>query len=227
MRPRNAIIATAIALGLSGCASMTTTAQSDQQKLVDAADTSLSNFMRDPNMAWLQQHVAQAKGLLIAPTIVKAGFIFGGSGGRAVLVAREPQSGKWVGPAFYALLTASAGLQVGISVSESITLVMTDRGMNALLSPSFNIGGDASVAAGPIGVGAKSDIIADLVAFSLSKGLYGGLNLEGTFVNTSDDWNQAYYGKKVLSTDILVRTTVHESGADKLIADITRASGSK
>jgi SH3 domain-containing YSC84-like protein 1 len=227
MRPRNAIFATAIALGLSGCASMTTTAPSDQQKLVDAADSSLSNFMRDPNMAWFQQHVAQAKGLLIAPTIVKAGFIFGGSGGRAVLVAREPQSGKWVGPAFYALLTASAGLQVGISVSESITLVMTDRGMNALLSPSFNIGGDASVAAGPIGAGAKSDIIADLLSFSLSKGLYGGLNLEGTLVNTSDDWNQAYYGKKVLSTDILVRTTVHELGADKLIADITRASGSK
>jgi len=227
MRPWSAIIAIAIALGLDGCASLSTTAQSEQQKLVDAADASLSNFMRDPNMGWFQQHLAQAKGVLIAPTVVKAGFIFGGSGGRAVLVAREPQSGKWVGPAFYALLTASAGLQVGILVSESITLVMTDRGMNALLSPSFNIGGDASVAAGPIGVGAKSDIIADLVSFSLSKGLYGGLNLEGTLVNTADDWNQAYYSKRVLSTDILVRATVHEPGADKLISDITAASGRK
>jgi len=227
MRRWSAIVAIAIALGLSGCAGTTTTAQSDQQKLVDAADASLSNFMRDPNMAWLQQHLAQSKGVLIAPTVVKAGFIFGGSGGRAVLVAKEPQSGKWVGPAFYALLTASAGLQAGVSVSESITLVMTDRGMNALLSPSFNIGGDASVAAGPIGVGAKSDIIADLVSFSLSKGLYGGLNLEGTLVNTSDDWNQAYYGKRVLSTDILVRTIAHEPGADKLIADLTKASAKK
>jgi lipid-binding SYLF domain-containing protein len=227
MRPWNAIIAIVTALGLGGCASMATTSQSDQQRLVDSADASLSNFMRDPNMAWLQQHLAQAKGVLIAPTIVKAGFIFGGSGGRAVLVAKDPQSGKWVGPAFYALLTASAGLQAGISVSESITLVMTDRGMNALLSPSFNIGGDASVAAGPIGAGAKSDIIADLISFSLSKGLYGGLNLEGTLVNTSDDWNQAYYGKRVLSTDILIRSVVHEPGADKLIANIARASASK
>ena len=202
-------------------------AQTDQQKLVDSADASFSNFLRDPDMTWIQQNVGRAKGVLIAPAILKAGFIFGGSGGRAVLIARDPKSGKWVGPAFYALATASVGFQAGVEVSEAVTLVMTDKGMNALLTPSFKIGGDASVAAGPVGAGAKSNVVADLISFSRSKGVYGGLNLDGTVVNTSDDWNQAYYGKPVQSPDILVRMSVHEKGADKLIADVAKAAGGK
>jgi lipid-binding SYLF domain-containing protein len=202
-------------------------AQTEQQQLVNAADAALTNFLRDPDMGWFQQNVGRAKGVLIAPELVKAGFIFGGSGGRAVLLAKDPKSGRWAGPAFYALATASVGFQAGISVSESITLVMTDRGMNSLLSPSFKIGGDASVAAGPVGAGARSDIVADLITFSRSKGIYGGLNLDGTLVNTSDDWNEAYYGKKVLSTDILVRMSVQQAGADKLIANITAAAAAK
>jgi lipid-binding SYLF domain-containing protein len=202
-------------------------AQADQQKLVAEAQKTFSNFERDPDMTWFQQNVGRAKAVLIAPQIVKAGFIFGGSGGRAVLVAKDPKTGKWVGPAFYALATASVGFQAGVEVSEAITLVMTDKGMNSLLSPSFKIGGDASVAAGPVGAGAKSDIVADLIAFSRSKGVYGGLNLDGTVVNTSDDWNQAYYGKKVMSTDILVRMDVHSKGADALLAQVTKAAARK
>jgi len=202
-------------------------AQAEQQKLVGEAETTFSNFVRDPDMKWFQQNVGRAKAVLIAPQVVKAGFIFGGSGGRAVLIARDPKSGKWVGPAFYALATASVGFQAGIAVSEAITLVMTDKGMNSLLSPSFKMGGDASVAAGPVGAGASSNVVADLIAFSRSKGVYGGLNLDGTVVNTSDDWNEAFYGKKVQSTDILVRMSVHNKGADKLLAEIAKAAGGK
>ena len=202
-------------------------AQAEQQKLVGEAETTFSNFVRDPDMKWFQQNVGRAKAVLIDPQVVKAGFIFGGSGGRAVLIARDPKSGKWVGPAFYALATASVGFQAGIAVSEAITLVMTDKGMNSLLSPSFKMGGDASVAAGPVGAGASSNVVADLIAFSRSKGVYGGLNLDGTVVNTSDDWNEAYYGKKVMSPDILVRMSVQNKGADKLLAEITKAAGGK
>ncbi len=202
-------------------------AQSEQQKLINAAETTFSNFERDPDMKWFQQNVGRAKAILIAPTIVKAGFIFGGSGGRAIVVARDPNTGKWVGPAFYALATASVGFQAGVAVSEAITLVMTEKGMNSLLSPSFKIGGDASVAAGPVGAGASADIVADLVAFARSKGVYGGLNLDGSVVNTSDDWNEAYYHKKVMSPDILVRASVHEKGADKLLATVAKAAGGK
>jgi lipid-binding SYLF domain-containing protein len=225
-RFRSTLVALVTAVAAAAVAPVAS-AQADQQKLIDAADASFSNFVRDPDMTWIQQNVGRAKGVLIAPEILKAGFIFGGSGGRAVLVAKDPKSGKWVGPAFYALATASVGFQAGIEVSEAVTLVMTDKGMNALLAPSFKIGGDASVAAGPVGAGAKSNVVADLITFSRSKGVYGGLNLDGTVVNTSDDWNQAYYGKKVSSPDILVRMSVHAKGADKLRADIARAAGGK
>src|SRR5215472_7098900 len=216
-------IAMVTALVVAGCSTMAS-APAPQQQLVDAADASLSNFMRDPNMSWFQQNLGTAKGVLFAPEVLKAGFIFGGSCGRALLVARDPKSGQWVGPAFYGLATASVGFQAGVLVSESVTLVMTDKGMNSLLSTSFKIGGDASVAAGPIGAGAQSTVIADLVTFSRSKGLYGGLNLDGTLVNTADDWNQAYYGRPVLAPDILVRATVHATGSEKLLADIAAAS---
>jgi len=188
----------------------------DQQALVDKATASIAAFVQDPEMKWLQQNINRAKGVLIAPEVLKAGFIFGGSGGYAVLIARDPKSGKWVGPAFYGLATASVGFQAGIAVSEVVTLVMTDKGMNSLLTPSFKLGGDASVAAGPVGVGAAGDIMADLVAFSRSKGVYGGLNLDGTVVNTADDYNQKYYGKKVQSPDILVRQDVSAKGGEKL-----------
>jgi len=202
-------------------------AQADQQKLVDGAATTFSNFVRDPDMKWFQQNVGRAKGVLIAPEVVKAGFIFGGSGGRAVLVAKDAKSGKWVGPAFYALATASVGFQAGVAVSETITLVMTDKGMNALLSPSFKMGGDASVAAGPVGAGAASNVVADMIAFARSKGVYGGLNLDGTVVTTSDEWNSAFFGKKVLPPDILIRANVHNKQADKLLAEVTRAAAKK
>ncbi|HYR00449.1 MAG TPA: lipid-binding SYLF domain-containing protein [Casimicrobiaceae bacterium] len=198
-------------------------AQADQQKLVADAERTLSNFLRDPEMSWLQQNFKRAKAVIIAPEIAKAGFIFGGSGGRALVVAKDAK-GKWDGPVFYAMATASVGFQAGISVSENVTLVMTEKGFNSLLATSFKMGGDASIAAGPVGAGAKSDIVADLITFSRAKGVYGGINLDGTVVTASDDWNQAYYGKKVLPPDVLVRGDLHNKGADKLLAAVAAAA---
>jgi len=199
--------------------------RSDQQELVDSADQSFSNLMRDPDMSWLQYNIGRAKAVMIAPQVVKAGFIFGGSGGRAVTLARDPQTGKWVGPAFYTLATASFGFQAGISVSEVVTLVMTEKGLNSLLSPSVKLGGDASIAAGPVGAGAKSDIVADFISFSRAKGIYGGVNLDGTVIAIANDWNGWYYGKDgLLPPDILVRMSVHNEGANKLLEDVTRAA---
>jgi lipid-binding SYLF domain-containing protein len=203
-------------------------AQSEQQKLVDVADRTLSNFLRDPDMTWLQQNIGRAKAVMIAPEVVKAGFIFGGSGGRAVTLARDAKTGKWAGPAFYTLATASVGFQAGVSVSEVVTLVMTEKGLNSLLAPSVKLGGDASVAAGPVGAGAKSDVVADFVSFSRAKGLYGGLNLDGTVIAISNDWNEIYYHKNgILPPDILIRMSAHNKGGDKLLADVARAAGKK
>jgi len=80
------------------------------------------------------------------------------------------------------------------------------------------------VAAGPVGAGAKSDVVADLIAFSRSKGVYGGLNLDGTVVKTSDDWNSTYFGKKVLPPDILVRADVQNKQAGKLLSSVGKAA---
>ncbi len=97
-----------------------------------------------------------------------------------MLVARDGRT--WAGPAFYDLGTASVGFQAGVEVSEAIIVVMTDKGLNSLLSSSFKMGGDASVAAGPVGAGAKSTVTADLITFTRAKGVYGGVNLDGTVV---------------------------------------------
>jgi|SRR5436309_5916586 len=202
-------------------------AQPDPRAHIAASEVTLSNFLRDPDMGWLQRNFSHAKAVMITPEIVKAGFIFGGSGGRALVVARDPNSGKWLGPAFYAMATASVGFQAGVSVAEGVTLVMTDKGFNSLLATSFKIGGDASVAAGPVGAGARSDVVADLITFNRAKGLYGGLNLDGTVVTASDDWNASFYGKKVLPPDILVRASVHNEAADKLLAQVSAAANKK
>ncbi|MCC7328023.1 MAG: lipid-binding SYLF domain-containing protein [Burkholderiales bacterium] len=216
---------TMIAAAALGFTATSAQAQGDQQVLVNQADATLTNFVNDPEMKWLQQNFSRARAVIIAPEIVKAGFIFGGSGGRALVVARE--GGKWVGPSFYTMATASVGFQAGVSVSEMVTLVMTEKGFNSLLSANFKMGGDASVAAGPVGAGAKSDIAADLISFTRAKGVYGGINLDGTLVNLSDEWNKAYFGKPVQPIDILVKGAVSNKGAAKLLAAVTKAAGGK
>lgn len=217
------IAAAVVAVAAATLFPVSASAQSEQQRLVNAADVTLSNFMRDPQMTWLQENIGRARGVLIAPEIVRAGFIFGGSGGRAVLLANE--GGKWRGPAFYTMATGTVGFQAGVSVSESITLIMSERALNAMMAANFRMGGDASVAAGPVGAGAKSDIVADMVAFTRARGIYGGVNLNGTLVNLSDDWNRAFFGKPVLPPDILIRGTVSNKGANKLLASVAKATG--
>ena len=202
-------------------------AQSPQQTLVNSSTTTLSNFLRDPDMSWLQANIGRARAILIAPSIARAGFIFGGSGGRAVLIVRDQTSGKWVGPAFYTMATASVGFQAGVSVSENVTLVMTEKGVNSLLTNNVRVGADASVAAGPVGAGARSDIVADLITFSRARGVFGGLNLDGTVIAPSNDWNQAYFGQAVLPPDILIRASVHNKKADPLLAKATKATAAK
>ena len=199
-------------------------AQADQRSLVTDATLTFANFKNDPDMGWLQRNLRRAKAVMIAPEITKAGFILGGSGGRAVVVARDPKSGKWVGPAFYTLATASLGFQAGIAVSEMVTLVMTDKGLRSLLSNSFKMGGDAAVAAGPVGAGAQSDLVADFVSFSRSKGVYGGINFDGTVVSTSDKWNSLYYGKPATPSDILTRGMMRNKHANELLNLVTAAT---
>ena len=222
------VAATVAACATTDSGKSMSTAEPD--KLVSDAQVTLSNFVRDPDQTWIQDNLNHAKAILIAPQIVKAGFIFGGSGGRAVLVVREagPHPAiavPWTGPAFYNLATASVGFQAGVEVSEVVIVVMTDKGLNSLLSSSFKIGGDASIAAGPVGAGAKSTVTADLISFSRAKGVYGGLNLDGTVVSVNGDWNDAYYGgRNLLPPDILIRKTVQSPKSTPLLTAVARAA---
>jgi lipid-binding SYLF domain-containing protein len=211
-----------------GCATQPPTVPpgptAEQQQLIADSQTTVSHFLRDPDMTWFQQHLGQARAVLVSPQVVKAGFIFGGSGGRAVLYTRNPQSGGWSGPAFYNLGAASVGFQAGVSVSETVVLVMTEKGLNSLMSPSFKLGADASIAVGPVGAGAGTDITSDFVGFSRSKGVYGGLNLEGGVISVADDWNNAYYGRVVSPVDIAIRGNVRGPAPTGLANELDRAT---
>jgi lipid-binding SYLF domain-containing protein len=193
------------------------------QKLVADAQKTLDNFVRDPDQTWIRENIGRAKALLIVPQIVKVGFIVGGSGGQGVLVARNGKT--WVGPAFYDLATASVGFQAGVEVSEAVVVVMTDKGLNSLMATTFKVGGDASIAAGPVGAGAKSTVTADLVSFTRSKGIYGGLNLDGTVVHANTEWNSQFYGaKNVLPPDVLMRKTYKSAKAAPLLAAVAKVT---
>ncbi len=207
---------------LAGCASQPVTS-AEPEALVESARTTLSNFIRDPDQTWIQDNLNRSRGILIAPQLVRAGFIFGGSGGRGLLVARD--GGVWAGPAFYNLATVSVGFQAGLDVSEAIIVVMTDKGLNSLLASTFKMGGDASIAAGPVGASARSTVTADLITFTRARGVYGGLNLDGTVVNTNVPWNDAFFGKSnVLPPDILIRRSVTSPKAQALLADVQKAA---
>ena len=218
------LIATA---ALAACATndgmRTPVSSAEPERLVADAQQTLQNFVRDPDQTWVHENLDRAKAVLIAPQIVKAGFIFGGSGGRAVLVAKDGRT--WVGPAFYDLATASVGFQAGVEVSEAVILVMTDKGLNSLMASTFKIGGDASIAAGPVGAGAKSTVTADLVSFTRSKGVYGGVNLDGTVVHANSAWNDAFYnGTNVLPPDIVMRKTARSPRSSALLAAVASAT---
>jgi len=201
----------------------------DTKQLVEKSKMTFDRFVGMNEMGTFRDLLKKAKGVFISPQVLEGAFIFGLSGGSGVLVARDPGTGRWNGPAFYTVGEASFGLQAGGKASEVIMLAMTDRGVNALLSPSVKLGADVGVAAGPVGAGASAataNISADILTFALSKGLYAGISLEGAVVAVRNEWNGAYYNKPgVTPTDILIRKDVSNPGSAKLIAAVSKAAG--
>ncbi len=191
------------------------------ENLVNKATKTFYDFMADPDMGWVRSNLKKAKAILIIPASYKGGFIFGAEGGTGVLLARDEKTGKWSYPAFYSMGSISFGLQIGGKVSEIILLVMTDRGKDALLSPSFKLGADISVAAGPVGVGAEAKTF-DVLAFARSKGAFGGVSVSGAVITARNSMNEIYYGKKVRPVDILYLHTVSNNQATRLIAALNK-----
>ena len=196
----------------------------EAQGIVDKARVTFNNFMRDKNYTWLHSHLKDAKGLLIFPQVLKAGFILGGSGGTGVLVVKDEKTGDWSEPAFYTIGAVSFGLQIGGEAAEVIMMAMSQKAIDSLFSSSFKLGGDTSIAVGPKGVGAKGNITADFISFAKSKGIYAGINLEGSVVDVRDSLNKAYYSKGVRPVDIIVKKEVSNKGSDQLRKEIEKAT---
>lgn len=203
--------------------------KADAQATVTKANITFNSFMSDKNFTEMRKLSRSAKGIFIAPQVLKGAFVVGASGGTGVLLVRG-EGGKWTYPAFYTIGSVSFGLQIGGQASEVILLAMTDRGVTTLLQNSVKLGADVGIAAGPYGAGAQAataNISADILAFSRSKGLYGGLSLDGAIVDVRESLNKAYYGKPVTPTEILVKQSVSNPHADKLRASVAKISGGK
>jgi SH3 domain-containing YSC84-like protein 1 len=196
-------------------------------QLVEKAQMTLQSFMSDSNMGTFRDLAKKANGVLVVPQQLKGGFIFGASWGSGVLMVRDGNTNRWFGPAFYTIGGGSFGFQAGAQASEVVLLIMTDRGVSSLMGNSLKLGADVGLAAGPIGAGAEAstaNLSADILSFSRSKGLYGGISLDGAVVATRGGLNEAYYGKELTPAKILMSREVTNPQARGLISEVTKAA---
>lgn len=203
----------------------------EQRDLVDQARMTIDNFLADSNMTWFRDHVKDAKGVFIVPQFLKAAFFFGGAGGSGVFLAKDEKTGEWSDPAFFTMGAGSFGFQFGAQASEVVLLVLTQRGVDSLLSGNFKLGADASVAVGPVGAGMAGatapNLSADLLSFVRAKGLFAGVSLEGAVLAAREEWSKTYYGQAVSPADIVVRRQVTHPHSESLRAVMLKAAEGK
>ena len=199
--------------------------QGEQQTLVDRSALSTQEMVTQNITNSPRDLLQRAKAVMICPRIFKAGFFFGGEGGRCVLLGRAG-NGTWSYPAFYSIGSGSFGLQIGIQDSQLLMLIMTEKGLNAVMDSQFKIGGNAGIAVATLGAGIQGSttaaVGADIVAFSEARGLYGGITLEGSVMTTQTDWNQSYYGQPFAARQIVMQMQGSNPGADPLRDLLTR-----
>lgn len=183
--------------------------------LVDNSTTTLQQFIADPNMKSIGGLARRAQGILIIPQLLRGGFVVGGTGGSGILLARNQKTQTWQGPAFYTIGSVTFGLQIGAEASQVVMLIMTSKGLNTMLSSSFKLGAEVTIAAGPIGGGAKA-ATADILAYSRSKGAFGGFTVEGAVMQTKDGWNTSYFGEPATPVEILITQVVTNKHADDI-----------
>src|SRR5262245_44222508 len=165
----------------------------------------LNEIMKVPDKGIPNDLLNKAECVLVFPKVIKAGFIVGGTGGRGVASCRTTSG--WSAPAFFELKGGSIGLQAGGSSTDFVMLIMNESGMRNLLSDKFELGGEASVAAGPVGrtTAASTDVKMDaqILTYSRSKGLFGGISLKGSVISPEKSDNEGTYGKGIKADTIL------------------------
>ena len=196
---------------------------SDARSLVEKARATVEAFENDPDMAAMRAGLKEAKGALVFPQVLRAGFFIGGSGGNGVLLVHDSTSGAWHGPAFYTLAVASLGLQAGASSGEMVMLINSQKTLDSLYANKLKLGVDASVALGPKSVDKSAAVGADFVVFSKVKGLFAGIAVDGGVLDVRQSLNAAFYGRAVTPVDILVRLSVSQPEAGALRAAMAAA----
>jgi len=192
-------------IGLMGTFAWAGSAREDTVDRLQKSVDVLHAIMSTPDKGIPEEVLSNAKCILVVPDLIKGGFIFGGKHGRGVATCRT--SSGWSAPAFVSVGGGSWGLQIGVEGVDLVMLVMNDQGFQHLLSSKFQLSGEGSAAAGPVGrhasAGTDWKMNTQMLTYSRSKGLFAGITLEGAVVQQDDDSTKAIYGKNVKFRNIL------------------------
>jgi lipid-binding SYLF domain-containing protein len=191
------------------------------QKSVDV----LHAIMSTPDKGIPEEVLSNAKCIMVVPDLIKGGFIFGGKHGRGVASCRTSEG--WSAPAFISVGGGSWGLQIGVEGVDLVMLVMNDQGFQHLLSSKFELTGEGSVAAGPVGrhasAGTDWKMNTEMLTYSRSKGVFAGLTLEGAVVQEDNDSTRAIYGKDKAFRNILDGKTATPNSAEAFVHAVAEA----
>ena len=165
----------------------------------------LGEILRIPEDSIPSKLLEEAHAIAVIPNVVKAGFVFGGRRGRGLISIRG-KDGTWSNPSFITLTGGSVGFQAGVQSADVILVFRTEGGVNSIVNGKFTLGGDASVAAGPVGRSAQAStdeqLKAEIYSYSRARGLFAGVALDGTVLRINHKANQAVYGRNTTPRQI-------------------------
>ena len=212
-------------MGLVGTYAWAGSAREDTVDRLQKSVDVLHAIMSTPDKGIPEEVLSGAKCILVVPDLVKGGFIFGAKHGRGVASCRT--SDGWSAPAFVSVGGGSWGLQIGVEGVDLVLLVMNDEGFQHLLSSKFELTGEGSVAAGPVGrhasAGTDWKMNTEMLTYSRSKGVFAGLTLEGAVVEQDNDSTHAIYGKHMMFRNILSGKVSTPASGDAFLKAVSEA----
>ena len=180
---------------------------SETGDVVRKAQTVLDTFLHTEQGTAMRRYVQNAYGVMIVPEMLRLGFLFGAEHGLGVFLTRDLETGAWRGPAFFEIYSGSFGLQFGGQAADVVFTVMNPDAVDKLVSSGFKLGVDASMAVGDVGArrgaATTADFGEDVYVFAQSRGLFGGVALDGSIVVPREDWTSAFFGRPVATVPVL------------------------
>src|SRR5579863_6142454 len=205
-------------------------AASDAPKRLQSAAGALKEVMDIPDKAIPQDLLNKAQCMVIVPDLKKGAFIVGAKYGKGFVACRKKDGVGWSAPGSVRVEGGSFGFQIGGQETDVFMLIMNERGMNRLFATKFTLGGDASVAAGPVGRSTQAEtdaaMTAEILTWSRSRGLFAGISLSGATMRQDADWNMELYGKKIDNREILSSATP-PAAAGSFLAELNKYSSRK